>query len=169
MLFEKLRMPGWIFIALGFGCIVWPNVATIALTQLIAWLLVFSGISGLLFWRSFSVGRVGLAGLAMAVLVLILGLIFAFQPLAGARTLTMLLAVIFLIEGAFGIFAAMSLRDQSSAWIWTLLSAVSTLILAILIIMGWPTTSVWVIGLLFGLNLITTGAAMLALVYSGKV
>jgi uncharacterized membrane protein HdeD (DUF308 family) len=169
MLFDKLRIPGWIFILLGFGCIAWPTVATIALEQLIAWLLVFSGISGILFWRSFSVGRVGMAGLVTAGLVLILGLVFAFQPIAGARTLTMILTLVFLVEGVLGIFVAMALRDQNAGWIWTLLSALSTLILAALIIIGWPGTSVWLVGLLFGLNLITTGAALLAMAYSGKV
>lgn len=169
MQFEKLRMPGWFFIVLGFACMAWPTVATIALEQLIAWLLVFSGISGLIFWRGFGGGRIGLAGFAMAGLVLVLGLILLFQPIAGARTLTMILAVVFLVEGLLGITFALALRGQSAGWVWTLLSALSTLVLAVLIIMGWPSTSVWVIGVLFGLNLLTTGAALLALGYSGKV
>lgn len=168
MNYHKLRFLGWVFIATGVGCIAWPTVATIALEQLIAWLLVFSGISGLLFWRSFSVMRVGYAGLATAGLTLVLGLIFAFHPFAGARTLTIILAVLFIVDGLLGVFTAMALRDHSTGWFWTLLSALSTLILAVLIIAGWPSTSVWVIGVLFGLNLLTTGAALLALGYSAR-
>lgn len=165
---DKLRKLGWLFVALGMGCVVWPTVATLALEQLVAWLLVFSGLSGLLFWRSFSIGRIGLTGLATALLALILGLVFVFQPLAGARTLTMILAVLFLAEGALGVMIALALRQHSPAWVWTLLSALSTLVLAVLIFLGWPSTSVWVIGMLFGLNLLTTGAALLALGHSGK-
>jgi uncharacterized membrane protein HdeD (DUF308 family) len=168
MKLDRLRMLGWFFIALGVGAMAWPTVATIALEQLIAWLLVFSGISGLLFWRSFSVGRVGFAGLVTAGLALFLGLIFAFQPFVGARTLTIILAVLLMVEGLLGVSIALALRNQSTGWVWTLLSAVSTLVLAVLIIAGWPSTSVWVIGVLFGLNLLTTGAALLALGYSGK-
>jgi uncharacterized membrane protein HdeD (DUF308 family) len=104
----------------------------------------------------------------MAGLALVLGLVFAFQPFAGARTLTMILAALFVVEGVLGVFIALALRDQSSGWIWTLLSALSTLVLAVLIVAGWPSTSVWVIGVLFGLNMLTTGAALLALGYSGK-
>jgi uncharacterized membrane protein HdeD (DUF308 family) len=75
----------------------------------------------------------------------------------------MILALLFLIEGALGVAVALSLRSQHSGWIWALLSALATLALSVMIFAGWPSASSWMIGLLFGFNLLTTGVALLVL------
>jgi uncharacterized membrane protein HdeD (DUF308 family) len=160
---QKLRPLAWVFLGLGVASIIWPEVATIAVEQLIAWFLVLSGALGVLFWLRFKSGQISLMGLTAAVMTLVLGSIFLVQPMAGARTLTMVLAAIFLVEGALGTAMALSLRQHNAGWGVALLSAIATLALSFLIFMGWPSASSWVIGLLFGLNLLTTGVALLAL------
>jgi uncharacterized membrane protein HdeD (DUF308 family) len=160
---QRLRPLAWVFLGLGAACIIWPEVATIAVEQLIAWFLVLSGALGLLFWLRLKSGQISLMGLAAAVLTLVLGLVFLVQPIAGARTLTMILGALFLVEGALGAAMALSLRQLHSGWIVALLSAIATLALSFLIFAGWPSASSWMIGLLFGINLLTTGLALLAL------
>jgi uncharacterized membrane protein HdeD (DUF308 family) len=156
-LFPGLQPLGWVFLSLGTASVIWPEIATIAVEQLIAWFLLLSGFLGVLFWLRLKSGRISLMGLGAAVLTIVLGLVFLVQPVVGARTLTMIL------EGVLAAAVALSLRGQHAGWGAALLSAVATLALSGLIFVGWPAASAWVIGLLFGLNLLTTGLALLVL------
>jgi uncharacterized membrane protein HdeD (DUF308 family) len=49
-----------------------------------------------------------------------------------------------------------------------LLSGLSDLALAAIIILGWPTTAAWVVGLLVGVNLITSGFAIVMAALAGR-
>jgi uncharacterized membrane protein HdeD (DUF308 family) len=42
------------------------------------------------------------------------------------------------------------------------------LILAGLIIKGWPSTAIWALGLIVGVNLITSGAAIIMVALAGR-
>jgi uncharacterized membrane protein HdeD (DUF308 family) len=49
-----------------------------------------------------------------------------------------------------------------------LASGIADLILAGLIIKGWPSTATWALGLIVGVNLITSGAAIIMVALAGK-
>lgn len=165
---KSLKPLAWLFIALGAISVIWPSIATIAVEQLIAAFFIMSGIGGLLFWRTFRSFGANMVGLITAVLALVVGLVLAFSPMAGAATLTMILVALLVIEGALSIWMAMGWRNSNPRWVWPLLSGLVTLILAMLIVSGWPSTATWAIGLLFGMNLLSTGMALLALSQIGK-
>ena len=70
-----------------------------------------------------------------------------FNPVSGALALTILVAVIFMIEGAFEVGLAFDLRPEPG-WGWTLFSAVISILAGVLIAAGLPGTSLFVLGLL---------------------
>ena len=88
------RSPGWIFVILGAVCVIWPSIATMTFERLIAAFIGVFGITGLLFWRVFRSGVVGPIGLGTAVVALVLGVVLLVQPMAGARTLTLILGAL---------------------------------------------------------------------------
>jgi uncharacterized membrane protein HdeD (DUF308 family) len=49
-----------------------------------------------------------------------------------------------------------------------LASGIADLILAALIIAGWPGTATWALGLIVGVNLITSGAAITMVALAGR-
>lgn len=165
---NSLKPLAWLFIALGIFSVIWPTFATIALEQLIAIFFIMSGIGGLLFWRTFKTAGASMIGLVTAILTLVVGLVLAFSPMAGATTLTIILVAILLLEGGLSIWMALGWRDSNPRWVWPMASGVVTLVLALMIIAGWPSTATWAIGLLFGINLLSTGLALLALSQIGK-
>jgi uncharacterized membrane protein HdeD (DUF308 family) len=57
---------------------------------------------------------------------------------------------------------------MGSSWGWVLASGISDLILAAIIILGWPISAVWVLGLLVGVNLITSGWAIVMAALAGR-
>ena len=68
----------------------------------------------------------------------------------------------FIAEGAFQIGASLSYRDvMPNSWGWLLASGIADLVLAGLIIYAWPASGAsWTLGLIVGINLITTGLAI---------
>jgi uncharacterized membrane protein HdeD (DUF308 family) len=100
-------------------------------------------------WRGFFVHL--LAG----TLQLIVGMLMLERPEEVATGLTLLLAAAFLAGGSIRI--VITLLDRFPGWPWVLLNGVVTLLLGILIWRQWPESSMWVIGLFVGIDLLFSG------------
>ena len=157
-------IEGIILVILGILAILVPPLATIAVTILIGWLFLISGVAGLIttfgarhapgFWWSLLSALLGIAA----------GLVLLVWPLSGAISLTLLLIVFFIIEGVLSImYAVEHKRELTGQWGWMLVSGIIDLILAAMIWGGLPSTAAWALGLLVGINLIFGGAALTAI------
>src|SRR5271166_6538835 len=83
------------------------------------------------------------------------------MPAAGVFSLTVMLMAFFIVEGVFQTVAALSYRDIiPHSWGWLLMSGLADLVLAAIVISGWPGTVDWTLGLLAGVSLITSGWAI---------
>ena len=73
------------------------------------------------------------------------------------------------LEGIFQIASSFTYRDLfPRSWGWMLASGVSDLVLAGIIIWALPSSAGWALGLVAGVNLITSGAAVVSLGLSGR-
>jgi uncharacterized membrane protein HdeD (DUF308 family) len=68
----------------------------------------------------------------------------------------MVLGVIFLVQGAFELALAFEMRPNR-AWTWMLLSGLASVVLALVIAVGLPGISLIALGILLGINFLTTG------------
>lgn len=154
-------IQGVLLAALGFLALGAPLVATVVAVKLAGWLFLIGGIVGL---ATFFTGRDvpgsiwSFLGAALAILV---GLYLLRQPLAGMLSLTLVLMAFFIAQGITQIFAAVAHRRVLNSWGWVLVSGIIDLILAAIILAGWPETSAWVLGLLVGVNLLMYGIALI--------
>jgi uncharacterized membrane protein HdeD (DUF308 family) len=149
---------------LGLIAVAVPALATLAATILFGWLFMVSGIIGLFttFWMR------GVPGfwwsLASAVLAILAAIWLLAQPIAGPLTLTVVLIAFFWIEGMASImFSIDHRRELSGQWGWMLVSGLVDLVLAVLIAVGLPSTAVWALGLLVGINMVFGGVALIAM------
>jgi uncharacterized membrane protein HdeD (DUF308 family) len=112
-------------------------------------------------WRGFFLHL--LAG----ALHLVVGELMIEHPLMAAEALTLLLAAAFLVGGAMRI--VVTLFDRFPGWGWVLLNGVITFLLGVMIWRQWPESSLWVIGLFVGIDLIFSGWSwvMLGLLVKG--
>ncbi len=149
---------------LGLIAIIVPAIATLAVTILFGWLFLISGIVGLIttFWMWSAPGFWW--SLASAVLAILASVWLLAQPIAGPLSLTVLLIAFFLIEGIASImFAIDHRRELSGQWGFMLLSGIVDLVLSMLLLTGLPSTAVWALGLLVGINLVFGGMALIAM------
>jgi uncharacterized membrane protein HdeD (DUF308 family) len=162
------KAGGWliamavVFIVLGIFAIVEPGVAGLAVAILVGWLLIFGGVTH--FITSFSGGGVGrvIWQVLLGIIYVIGGIYFLSHPLLGLGTLTLFLAVIILAEAALEFVAYFRWRSESGSG-WLLVNGLITLLLGGLIWVHWPSSSVWAIGTLVGVNLLMTGFSRLML------
>ena len=163
-LIKKAR--GWfivmavVFILLGMMAIIEPVVAGLAVAILLGWLLIFGGLAHLV--AAFSGGGAAhvLWQVLIGVLYLFGGIYFLMHPLLALGSLTLFLAAIILMEGVFEIIAYFRMRAHRASG-WLLINALVTLLLGGLIWIRWPSSSVWAIGILVGVNLLMTGISRL--------
>ena len=153
---------GVLLIIFGILAISSPMLAAIAVSTLIAWLIVFAGVvhvilafhahgAGSLIWKLL----VGIAYLCFGGYLLV-------HPVLGVASLTLLLACLFLIEGILNIvlfFRMRSMRGSS----WVLIDGIVTLLLGLMIYLQWPSSSAWVIGTLVGISLLISGVTRVML------
>ncbi len=153
---------GVLFIVLGIFAIAEPFAAGLGVTLLVGWLLVIGAVAH--FIAAFKGGGAKhvILQLLVGIVYLIGGLYFLTHTIMGVSTLTLLLSGVILAEGVLEILAYFRLRNMHAAS-WLLINGVVTLLLGGLIWFHWPSSSVWAIGTLVGVNLLMTGISRLML------
>ncbi len=157
-------VEGVVLLVLGATAIALPPLATLALTIVIGWLFLVSGVVGL--WTTFMMRRAPgfWWSLISAVLGIVVGLLLLARPISGAFSLTLVLVVFFVMEGVASImFALDHRRELSGQWGWMLVSGIVDLVLAAFVFIGLPSTAAWAIGLLVGINMVFGGSALIAM------
>lgn len=158
------RVPaggGVLLVVLGVLAILFPFVTGISVSLLLGALLVIGGFAHLA--HAFSVpGWTGsVVQLILAVIYVIAGISLLANPVVGLTTLTLLVIAYLFVAGIFEIVAGLSMPREANG-LWIAVSGVIGLLLAGLLWAGWPSTALWAIGVLLGVNLVISGVALLS-------
>ncbi len=153
---------GWavVMILLGILAVILPRASGIAVSVLVSWLIVLYGLAHLA--SAFASRNAGafIWRLLIGVVYILGGGYLALHPGIALVSLTVVLAVIFVVEGLLELGTYFLLRVYSGSG-WILLHALSALVLAYLIVLPWPSSSGWAIGIILGINLIFSGVTVL--------
>jgi uncharacterized membrane protein HdeD (DUF308 family) len=149
---------GIVLILLGMCAIGAATFTTLLSIVFLGFLILISGIVIILdsvtFWRK----RKGfLLHLIMGILYIFVGLMLINSPLAGSISLTLLLGIFYLVLGLFRLYYSSSLR--APRWGWNFFNGLISSLLGILILMSWPESSLYIIGLFVGIDLLFCGWA----------
>jgi|SRR5579863_1895172 len=149
---------GWaiVMIVVGFLAILMPFATGIGVSIVVGWIIVFSGITHLAYAFSAQGAGAFLWRMLVGIVYVIGGVYLAFHPGLALESLTLMVAAIFLTEGVLAIVVFFQFRGLPGSG-WILLDGIMTLILAYLIWQPWPTSSIWAIGTLLGINLLVSG------------
>jgi uncharacterized membrane protein HdeD (DUF308 family) len=154
---------GWI-IALGaiyviVGLIALGSVlmATAAGVLVVGIMMVIAGVAEVV--NAFQIKTWGslFLWLLLGSLYIVAGFVTSQNPLLAAAVLTLMLGAALVISGAMRIILAFNMKEGTS-WMWVVLSGVITVLLGLIILTRWPISSLYVIGLFLGIDLVFVGA-----------
>ena len=152
---------GGVLVALGIAAIFRSFAATVASMMFFGWMLLFAGIVE--FIDAFMLGHwTGFfLHLLASILLIITGILLLVKPMVSAEFATIVMSMLFLIGGSYQFIA--SWWTHLSGWGWQALSGAISLLIGILLLVQWPLSGLWAIGLYIGIDLIFAGCAWVAL------
>ena len=155
---------GVALMALGIVAMLTAGLSTIVAVDFFGWILVIAGAGVTIhgFWAKRWSGF--FLQLLSGLLYLAGGWMLATHPELSAIALTLVIAISFVVQGAFRIGAALSTRIDG--WDGLLVSGIITLLLGLMIWNEWPLSGVWVIGLFVGIDMFFYGGWLVSLALS---
>lgn len=150
---------GWILIILGILAMLLAPITGAAITIALGIVLLVGGIGGL---RSAWAHRAGDGWMPILVsaLTAIAGLLFLFNVWFGMKLLTMMLIIYFGATGLLRILAGFQLKPRRG-WGWLVFDGVVSFVLGAMLWSQFPNPAKWLLGLLFGIQLLFSGIVML--------
>jgi uncharacterized membrane protein HdeD (DUF308 family) len=153
---------GWI-VALGvvyviagviaLGSVVFATVVTVFVVGL---MMVIAGIAEII--SAFQIKTWGkfLLWVLLGALYVLAGFVTFENPLLAAALLTLLLGCALLVSGIMRIVLAFSMKE-GTPWMWVAVSGAITLLLGLIILAHWPVSSLYILGIFLGIDLIFAG------------
>ncbi len=159
---KKVIIFAVILIILGILSITLPAYSGMTITVILGILFVIGGALRTTF--AFITTSWGSAILRFLFgLVMLLGGIWLIaNPEMGMTTLTVILAIMFVVDGISEVMFSFFLKPIGGGTIM-LLDGIFSIVLGILIWINWPDSGEWAIGLLVGIKLVIDGIALLTL------
>jgi uncharacterized membrane protein HdeD (DUF308 family) len=151
---------GITLVGLGALAILLPFVATVVTTLTLGWLILVGGLAeGIHALYNRRWGGSGWA-IAEAVLHAIAGFLVLAFPVLGKITLTLVLSTFLVLDGGIKIIRAIQHRAMP-AWAWLLADGIIAVALGVMVWIHWPSTAMWALGLLVGVDLVLNGSSLL--------
>ena len=150
------------FLLVGAISLFFPIISSIAVELMVGWLFVFAGVFVCI--NAFSVEGTGpfFGTLLIGLLQFAGGLFLVFHPAVGLLLLTVFVVVAFIVEGAQQMAMGFQLKPLKG-WGWTVVSGLISVVCAILIATNMLGASAVLLGILLGVNFISTGISLLML------
>ena len=162
-----LVVLGILSIIAGILAIMNPFPASFVAVKLAGWAFLIIG--GLQIIEAFRAtgwgGRIW--ALAIGVLALIAGINLLGEPLAGMVSLTLVLAILFVVSGIVKLIAGWQIKNAQYR-LAVLVSGIASLVLGFIILSNFPVSAITVLGILLGVELISNGVSAIALGWARK-
>lgn len=156
------RTQAILFILLGLISLVVPYATAIAVNLILGVVLMIAGVSQ--FYAAYKTQSRVVPSLS-GILSLITGCLLIAFPTSGALAVGLVIAFFLLFEGLLEIMVASGFRPNEG-WGWLQLSGIVSILLSVLVIAGWPATTLFFYGIFISLNLLLFGISLLALTRS---
>jgi uncharacterized membrane protein HdeD (DUF308 family) len=161
------KLWGILTILIGMIALASPLASGLVFTMMVAIVLLVAGISMTIYaFQASSLGR-GILKFLFGGLTIIIALVMLSEPGIALAKLTLFLGVYFIVDGIIVLAGSLSVKPKPG-WGWMAFNGAVTLLLAWLILEGWPLSGAWAIGVLVGVRLLFSGMTMLALGSAGS-
>jgi uncharacterized membrane protein HdeD (DUF308 family) len=157
----KYIFQGIVFVVAGILAAVFPAATALNVEMIVGAILLMTGVFQLVLTL-----RSKLRGwsLLSACLSMAIGMIMLWHPQPILMAFVTLLAIFMSIEGALELLLAFQFRPSRN-WSWMFFSGIVTLVLAVILWIGFPVFDVMYLGWAIAINLVLYGLSLLMLVW----
>jgi len=155
---KNAKTVGIILMVIGFLGAIFPIAASLTTVVFVSWILLFAGtLTGYFTYKSdVSDWR----GWLKSLIFVGVGIYMVVNPVGGIATLGLLFSIYFFMDAFSGFTLASSFYPHKGWGIWAF-NALLSMLMAMIFVLGWPHTSIVLIGLLVGFSLFFDGLALL--------
>ena len=147
---------GLLTAAVGIFMIIYPFATATVTAELLGWSLILAGVAQFVFaLNSQSVGNFFLKVL-LSIVYGVCGIALALFPIPGVAAMTGVVGTLLLLQAGLEAATAFQLKPLGG-WGWFLFDGACSLVLGILILAQWPSSSFWAIGTLVGVSVLVNG------------
>jgi len=159
---QHLRDHWWWFLILGIllmlsgvVALVYPLASSVAAVMVLGVSLLVSGVATIV--TSFWAGKWSalLLQLLIGIFYAVVGFIIMDTPIKSTVSLTLVVAIMFVVIGVMRSVAALVIRFPQ--WGWSLLSGALTMLVGLVVYKNLPETAMWAIGTIIGIQLLSDG------------
>jgi uncharacterized membrane protein HdeD (DUF308 family) len=156
---NQLMWLGVALLVLGVVALVFPFFSTLVITLFVGWLLILSGLLSL--YTAFSIRGAGpfFGALLYSLLSIAAGVFILARPVGGELAVTLALGALFVVQGTYELYFAFELKPLRG-WGWMVASGLASIVLSLIILMGLPVSSLVTLGIILGVNFVSSGLAL---------
>jgi uncharacterized membrane protein HdeD (DUF308 family) len=158
-LIKNTRTVGIVMIVIGILGILVPNLIGIAFNTFVGGIFLLA--SSALAFNAWHTKKQNMSLWFKPFVLAALALIIFIHPAIILGVLGLLIAIYFLISGFTSM--VLSFELQSSAKFFSLFNGITSFVLGVIVLINWPFSSAWVIGLLIGISFLFDGIALLSI------
>jgi len=158
--FSKHTLIAGVLMALiGLIGVFAPSLMSLVVVNFLAWLFLFSAfVQGYVTYKSYSGS---FSAWLKPVMSLIAAMLLLFFPVEGVAAVGMLLAAYLLVDAFSSIGFGLDYRPNKGWWMM-ILNGILSIVLAVILLAGWPFSSIILVGLFVGISLFFDGVALIA-------
>jgi uncharacterized membrane protein HdeD (DUF308 family) len=157
-------VEGTVMVLFGASALLLPPLVGVVSVVLIGWLLIASGLVGLVstlrgrhapgFWWA----------LLSAMVTVAAGLMLFAWPLGGVISLSVALSLFLGVDGLLALGLALEhRRHMTPKWLWLLVNGVADIVFAAAVFVWLPSSAVWALGFFIGADMAISGFTLIAL------
>ncbi len=154
------KIYGVVFLILGLVGIFFPAVMSLSTALFYGWLLILASFAiGLHTWQT---NKKDWLGWLKSMVLLMVGILIILNPMVGVAALGILFAVYFLMDAFASMALALEIKPSKGWWLSSL-NGVLSLVIGIYLIVSWPVSSLFLIGIFVGVSLFFDGILLLSM------
>ncbi len=157
---KNSKIIGIIFLIFGILGTLFPLIMSLTSAYFLAWILLFSGIT--IGFYTYKSNKKDWIGWLKAFIYVVTAILITIYPGIGVASLGIILAMYLLMDSFASFALAAQNKEQKNYWL-IILNGVFSLILAIIFLVGWPFSSLFLVGLYVGISLFFDGVILLTM------
>ena len=162
-------IEGILLSALGLGMLMLPKITTISFGLMLCLTFVVYGgykVINAILTRNYS--RHFILNILAGLLLFLVGVFLFMAPMFNLILITSAIGVYFVLESISS--TAFAVQNKNTLYFWWLeiLVGVMQFLLGLIVILGLPSTALWVVGILAGVNFLIAGIVLISMYLSTK-